>query len=292
MASDGIHTVFSSEDSTYQWWQGELLAWTHAKVKQEGSLTKLLSHEGEPRDTIVPNIFQVYPTSGKFKKTNLRPHDDYTPYNKPNALQQWLRKSPPEEDTILLIDPDCIFVSPVRMLAAPGRPVSQKVSYMSPIAERARKIVKRHCKRNASQIDAVGIPTLIHKEDLGRLVGRWVNLVAEIRDSPLSKELAGWVAEMWAYTIAAAEYGFRHIVQDLARVPLEEAADKPLIHYCYASTTTLRGKQQFKWDKREYRPWRPPKMPPKEAKQTTKVLLETLQQYAEMQENKLIRWED
>src|SRR5215469_5650674 len=101
-----IHTVFSVDGSLYQRWQADLLAYSHRKVNQPGPLTRLYSAWGEP-PAFAGQTFQTMPYC---------PHpmskDDYLPYNRIMALLTWLKQSPPSEETLLLLDPDCIFLTP------------------------------------------------------------------------------------------------------------------------------------------------------------------------------------
>jgi hypothetical protein len=43
LSDDGIHIIFSTSCSMFQRWQAELLFYSHAKVKQRGSITRLVS---------------------------------------------------------------------------------------------------------------------------------------------------------------------------------------------------------------------------------------------------------
>jgi hypothetical protein len=95
----GLHTVFSAGASLYRRWQADLLAYSHRRVDQPGPLTKLLA-SSEQASHFSGRTFQLSPYS---------PHplrgDDYAPYNKPAALNAWLREDPPSEEVVLLLDP-------------------------------------------------------------------------------------------------------------------------------------------------------------------------------------------
>ena len=45
-----------------------------------------------------------------------------------------------------------------------------------------------------------------------QLIPLWIDKTEDIRNDPTSRELlgGGWIADMWGYTIAAAEMGLRH----------------------------------------------------------------------------------
>jgi hypothetical protein len=248
-----IHTIFSVDHSAYQQWQADLLCYSHGRTGQQGPLTRLWSGAGRPSafggSTFRTPPYSPHPSS----------YDDYAPYNKPSAVMEWLRRAPPLEDTLLLLDPDCVFVAPVAIEARRGEPVAQPMSYMSLDAFRA--VIARHCNRPA-RVSGVGIPIVIHRDDLSALAAAWLQKTEAIRDDPASREVVGWVADMWGYAFAAAELGLRHRLLPLARFPGEDRADRPLIHYCY---TAADSEGRWSWDKRSYRPWRRVVEPPPSA---------------------------
>jgi hypothetical protein len=238
-----VHSVFSVDGSHYLRWQAELLAYSHRSAGQPGPLTRLWSGDGRPT-SFMGSTFRAAPYS---------PHpvsrDDYAPYNKPSALLAWLRNAPPVDDTVLLLDPDCAFVAPLAIDASRDEPLAQPLSYMQ--ADALAAVAARHCRRRAL-VRGVGIPIVIHRDDLSALAAPWLEKTEAIRDDRRSRRLVGWVAEMWGYAFAAAELGLRHRLRALARFPTEDCADLPLIHYCYASATP---DGRWSWDKRSYRPW-------------------------------------
>lgn len=176
--------------------------------------------------------------------------DDYVPYNKPAAIHRWVLTSPPIDQMVLLIDPDFVFLAPVVSLSATrGMPETQPIGYMNPSS--SPDLVKRHC-RAPDSVQAVGCPILIHWDDLRLLAGAWLQKTEEIRNDQRSREKAGWVAEMWGYTFAAAEMGICHATRELALSQFDDRDDLPLIHYCYSSADSS---GRWTWDKRSYRPW-------------------------------------
>lgn len=165
-----------------------------------------------------------------------------------------MKKSPPAEETVLILDPDCIFLEPVSR----GCPMSQPVNYLYPSRIENQKFIKKHCA-NPELVCGVGIPLLIHRGNLAEVTPLWLKKTEEIREDPQSRQWAGWVAEMWAYAFAAAELGLRHATRELAQYSSEDRADLPIVHYCYDSFDIW---QRWKWGKREYRPWKPVLEPP------------------------------
>lgn len=94
------------------------------------------------------------------------------------------------------------------------------------------ELVEKHC-RNQELVDSVGIPVLIHRDDLAAVAPLSLKKTVEIRRDWRSREIAGWVAEMWAYAFAAADLGLKHMVREMTRVDIEDLADLPIVHHCY-----------------------------------------------------------
>jgi hypothetical protein len=247
--------LFNCENSLYQHWQSELLIYTASKISQPGRIVRLLSTRDKPRSLMGDCETFVVPPHSPHPKTR----DDYSPYNKPNSIKKWLDKQSGEDCVLLIIDPDCVFLRPVTQSIKKGNPVSQDVGYMRTNVPNAQAIITRFCKRGFKLIDAVGIPTLIWKSDLELMIDRWLEITENIRSDKEMKAKAGWVAEMWGYTIAAAEAGLSHKIENLCHVPTEDKSTAPLIHYCFSSENKAKG---YKWDKRTYKPWDRVILPP------------------------------
>ncbi len=97
-----------------------------------------------------------------------------------------------------------------------------------------RWFVEKHCQ-NPELVDDVGIPNLIHKHDLVAPAPLWLKKTEEIRNDPVTRKHVGWIAEMSAYALAAAELGLRRTTYELVCVNKEDLADRPVVHYCFAS---------------------------------------------------------
>lgn len=271
------HVLFSVDGSLYQRWQAELLAYSHRRVGQRGTLTRLWSSDARP-SSFSGSTFRAAPWS---------PHpitgDDYAPYNKPSAVLQWLTVTPPADQTVLLVDPDFVFVAPIEVEVSRGEPIGQPLSYLRPNA--LAPLVARHCRRRAA-LQGVGVPILIHRDDLRELAAPWLKKTEAIRDDRRSRELAGWVAEMWGYAFAAAELGLHHEARELARFSTEDRADLPLVHYCYAVTDAA---GEWRWDKRTYHPWKRQGEAPCSAPRAAAAMIALLDACAEERGYRMLR---
>jgi hypothetical protein len=271
-----IHTVFSVDGSLFLRWQSDLLAYSHKKVGQPGALTRLYSASKTP-SPFDGNTFQTQPYS-PHPVTN----DDYPPYNKVGALGEWLALSPPEEDTVLFLDPDCIFLSACDEEVERGRPVSHPMLSMDVVKETHPEFVKRH----GFQPDAVqgmGVPTLIHRDDLKALYPLFMEKTQEVRSDPASREAVGggWTSDMWGYSFAAARLGLHHELRRLARWPYDPWTDLPFIHYAF-SCEADGGKWQ--WFKSWYKPWERIEYPP-DTPQAGAALFSLINEFAETREH-------
>jgi peptidyl serine alpha-galactosyltransferase len=274
-APERLHTVFSTDGSLYQRWQADLLAYSHRKVRQPGSLTRLFSADGPPTP-FAGTTFQTEPYS-----THPLTGDYYPANNKVMALKAWLEEAPPAEELVLLIDPDCIFLQPQRESVSYGAPIAHPIGYLDPSHEQNLEFVRKHCSR-PKLAQALGIPILIHRDDLAALSPRWLEKTEEIRNDSESREHAGWLAEMWGYIFAAAEIGLKHNIRKLARYSTENQADLPIIHYCYITSDAAK---QWVWNKRTYRPWERVPYPPDKVPLATKALIGVLNEWVAMQEH-------
>lgn len=81
--------------------------------------------------------------------------------------------------------------------------------------------VKKHCLR-PELVQGVGVPLLIHRDDLVAVAPLWLKRTEQIRADTISRALVGWTAEMRGYAFAAAELGLLHTTHDLACVSLDD----------------------------------------------------------------------
>ena len=254
-----FYTVFSTTDNPYMNWQSELLEYSWKEVGQPGELIRLVAtadREHLPSSQyakVVPTWpWDIHPLTG----------DQYLIYNKPASLSQWLATDKPE-GTVLFIDPDCVFRAPVHRKVLEGHPVSQnwiewrpELTYYPPDQGPPFDLIKQFCKKNLDLVRGVMIPTLIHTNDLKRLVPRWLEVTGQIRQGVRNREGRPlWESDMFGYIIAAAEYGLVHEQANLGICtnwsPMD-VPDAPIIHYCQSIQS---NEGEALWNKRSYQPW-------------------------------------
>jgi hypothetical protein len=239
--------MVSFEPGNYQDWQLELLAYTHRKVGQDGSLTALAS----VKEGAILKDYGIEVIRTRWMSKHPLTRDHYPPYNKPASFCDYFNTVPDRGEMLLLVDPDMIFVKPWNHHG--DVPVAEETSYMHP-ARCGKKIIHRHCKRNPGQVQPIGFPLIVSEEELRAITDRWYILTEEMRGDRLTLKDGGWVVEMWAFVVAAAECGVEFQVKRNCSFSNENLhPDHRLIHYTYATTS----RSGFHWDKRQYKPWSP-----------------------------------
>jgi hypothetical protein len=203
--------------------------------------------------------------------------DRYSPYNRIVGLRTWLDSGGGGE-TLLLLDPDCVFLAPVLMRVRRGAAVTQAVGHMDIDAD--QELVLRHCRRPDAVQPVATFSTFIHRDDLQELLPAWLEKTLAIRADSASRSRADWIADMWGYAFAAAELGLQHELRPITHDQWDDARDRPLIHYCQASASPDR---QWSWDKRTYRPWERVPSPPPGTPLASVELIRLLNEYVELQ---------
>ena len=264
-----LHTVFSISQQPYQAWQAELLSYSHARAGQEGPVTCLVSTNDPPQPMQIPTFViasrSPHPVTG----------DDYAPYNKPYALSYWAKVAETDKDGVLILDPDCVFLRPIRIAPLSNRPLATPVTYMH--ARSVQDALRRHWA-NLAELQPIAIPIVIHRDDLAQLAPLWSTRTEELRADPVARSALGWICEMWGCSIAAAQLGLRFQLQPLCTYPTDDDVERPIIHYCYESTSR---DGRWRWDKRGYRPWERVPMPPASAPRAAIALAELINNFVE-----------
>ena len=184
-----MHTVFSTECTSYFDWQSVGLFYSHQEVLQPGYITRLMAcdhPDGYAGAGIGPT--HVHPNYGNPKNNHV--HDRYTPYNKPGALQHWLDNTytgtEPPPEYVLLVDPDTIFRKPIdchrELGVRPGVAASSPRPYLEGVDNgMAAQFVSPEA---VGRIDKVGGFLCLHIDDLRKVVPLWINFTVQMRKNP------------------------------------------------------------------------------------------------------------
>lgn len=255
-----MRVIFSCENTAYMRWQAELLHYTYARAGMRAQLTALVSATGEPLQGFTCETFRVSNYKSRMGK------DTYEPLNKPGGISEWAAKPGPADESVLIVDPDSVFVRPVAQPGSlnRGQAYADAHDYMRPELEYNRLAIERHCRPEfRSRVQPVGIYILMRRDDMTMVASRWLQKAMEIRSDKICRAKmphGGWISEMLAYTIAAAECGIRHHLSHFAQTTGSGSLSCPIIHYCFPINASGRHWQKEQqepvlWSKWGYRPW-------------------------------------
>jgi hypothetical protein len=258
-----MRVIFSCENTRYMRWQAELLHYSYARSGMRAQLTALVSQTGEPLSGFTCESFRVSNYKARL------PNGIYEPLNKPGGIREWVACGGPPDETVLIVDPDSFFIRPVPDPGPlrRGEACADAHDYMRPDIDYNRLVLDRHCRRECrAGFQPVGIYILIRRDDLAALAPRWLDKTMAIRsDNACRAKLPndGWISEMLAYAVVAAECGIRHRISRFAQSTGTGSLQCPIIHYCFpvnASGRDWRQEQQEPalWSKWDYKPWEHP----------------------------------
>lgn len=237
-AAHTYRILVSAQCKAYQDWQSLACYWAARKNWPAATFTRLMSctETQYPFDFVVPTVYvrdwEHHPVTG----------DNYAPYNRPVGLVEHMASV--TEDVVVIVDPDMLIRKPLDSIAvSKGRPVAQLYNYMD------FSFLTPQDKERLGNPQPIGAPYIIHRDDLARLAPLWLSMTEKVR-SRFTKE-AGWIAEMYGYSMAAAQLGLRHVVMDdmSARPPFTCTPDPYVLHFDIKITSG----SEFSWDKRSYK---------------------------------------
>ncbi|KAG5038784.1 hypothetical protein JHK82_019607 [Glycine max] len=299
-----FHVAVTATDAAYSQWQCRIMYYWYKKVKDMpgsdmGKFTRIV-HSGRP-DQLMDEIptFVVDPLPAGLDRVQVSSQErhggakfwwehsesgtrgsilaqGYVVMNRPWAFVQWLEKADIEEEYILMAEPDHIFVNPLPNLTNGNQPAGYPFFYIKPV-KHGKIIRKFYPKANGpiTDIDPIGnSPVIIQKVNsqlqslLEEIAPTWVNISLQMKDDPETDETFGWVLEMYAYAVASALHGVRHILHDnfMLQPPWDfDVENKFIIHYTYACDYNLKGELtygkigEWRFNKRFYLTGPPPK---------------------------------
>ncbi|PUZ53422.1 hypothetical protein GQ55_5G051500 [Panicum hallii var. hallii] len=214
-----IHTLFSTECSSYFDWQTVGLMHSFRLSGQPGNITRLLSCTDEDLKNykghdLAPTHY--VPSMSRHPLTG----DWYPAINKPAAVLHWLNHVQTDAEFIVILDADMIMrgpITPWEYGAKLGHPVSTPYEYLIG----CDNILAKIHTRNPSACDKVGGVIIMHIDDLRRFAILWLHKSEEVRADKahyatnITGDIyaSGWISEMYGYSFAAAEINLRHIIR-------------------------------------------------------------------------------
>ncbi|XP_052196220.1 peptidyl serine alpha-galactosyltransferase [Diospyros lotus] len=213
-----IHTIFSTECTTYFDWQTVGLIHSFRLSGQPGNITRLLSCTDEELKQYAGHDLaptHYVPSMSRHPLTG----DWYPAINKPAAVLHWLNHADIDAEFIVILDADMIVrgpITPWEFKAARGQPVSTPYDYLIGCDN---ELAKLHT-RNPQACDKVGGVIIMHIDDLRKFALLWLHKTEEVRadTAHYAKNItgdiyeSGWISEMYGYSFGAAELNLRHLI--------------------------------------------------------------------------------
>ncbi|KAL5717821.1 Peptidyl serine alpha-galactosyltransferase [Ranunculus cassubicifolius] len=213
-----MHTLFSTECTTYFDWQTVGLVHSFHLSGQPGNITRLLSCTDEELKRykghdLAPTHY--VPSMSRHPLTG----DWYPAINKPAAVLHWLNHVDTDAEYIVILDADMILRSPItpwEFKAGRGYPVSTPYDYLIGCDNELAKLHTSH----PDACDKVGGVIIMHIDDLRKFAMLWLHKTEEVRadKAHYSRNLtgdvyeSGWISEMYGYSFGAAELKLRHVI--------------------------------------------------------------------------------
>jgi hypothetical protein len=259
-----VQVIFSCENTAYMWWQAELLRYSYAQAGMDAELTALVAANEEPEIEFPCNMVSVANYKDSVPEVSL------LVLNKPGGIAEWASLDGPRDETVLIVDPDSVFV---RRVDDPGpleagEVYSEEHDYMNVDIPGNRTVIERHCREEfRGRVQPVGIYICIQRGCLAELAARWLEKSIEIAGDPVCREAlsgTGWLSDMWGYAIAAAELGLHHHLRGFSQMTGSDSLRNPIIHYCFPlmesreDSWKLDTQKPVLWSKWTYSPWDDP----------------------------------
>ncbi|KAL4563568.1 hypothetical protein LXL04_027611 [Taraxacum kok-saghyz] len=280
-----FHVAVTATDTVYIKWQCRIMYYWYKKTKdmvgsEMGKFTRIL-HSGK-QDNLMDEIptFVAEPLPSGLDR-------GYVVLNRPWAFVQWLEKATIEEEYILMAEPDHIFINPLPNLARAEYPAGYSFFYIEP--KKNENIIRKYypIENGAiNNVDPIGnSPVIIRKDLLKKIAPTWMNVSLRMKNDPETDKAFGWVLEMYAYAVASALHGVKHILRkDFMLQPPEdmETRYRFILHYTYACDFDMEGESTigniggWHFDKRDYLQEPPPRnisMPPPEVPESVRTLV-------------------
>ncbi len=277
--------LISAQCKPYQDWQAASAYHSIKKVWPESNITRILACDN-PESYKYTEIMPSFIT----KDYTFYDKEEYLPFNRPGSLIEYFAYNDPEEEYLIIMDPDMILLKKIDLKPTIGNAIGQFYDHMnygqapgkpntgqglkkiakkllpSKIASKASfsgepEKLSRASKGSEFKAQPVGAPIIICKQDLQKIAPLWLYYTHLIRTDPECKHIAGWIAEMHGYALASAHLGIYHtLMNDLADRTPYNVKDPYILHYdlehtSAASAVTKGGNasgENFKWDKRDY----------------------------------------
>jgi hypothetical protein len=265
--------IYSISNSPYQEWQADLLDYSFQKVNQPGTLIRLCSEDAKYPDRERPDS-KVGLTIYTPNYSRLTPELDWPIMNKVGALAYLFKEhSFHDEDTLIFLDPDMIFIKSWDPEVKMGSACGQKWKGYGIAYCQKTSVEPELCP--AGDDDCLMYPFAIKAGDMKMMVEDIVYFSTQGY-----MKCNDWMADMSAFVIAMVKH--KIATETVENIGLcsnwdnSNDEEAPIMHYCQPIRD--RSNKEI-WGKWVYRPW---EVPPNCSQATNKVdreLLKMLREY-------------
>eukprot|EP00798_Chlamydomonas_sp_ICE-L_P020998 gene20998-27856_t len=290
LPGDTVHTVFTSSGDHYQNFQTRIMYGTYKLVQKMPGGERMTGFTRILHRTVPDLLMDEVPTFHVWD--TLDPACDgwckYPVVNRPNAIAQFFQAVTKNASMlkgawILMAECDYVWMSPMKVPGDaydPSFPAKQYLfDYIMPTHPDAAPHIQRLFgkDKNISLVPASGpAPVLMRWDDWNSIIPDYTAASARMElDEPMVKQLA-WMREMYAWDVAVA-------MNPQVKIDTQKPPDSTLIvqppfdlgmfnaslcHYTWGAIYHEKGKEIYRWEKRDYNELnfvvKPPqiKMPP------------------------------
>lgn len=267
------YIIYSISNSPYQVWQADLLDYSFLKVKQPGTLIRLCSEDAKyPNREIPISKAGITLTTPNYSK--ITPDLDWPIMNKVGSLSYIFNKKYfRDEDTLIFLDPDMIFLKPWDPEVQRGTAYGQKWKGYGIKYCQNTSIQPELCPD--SEDECLMYPFAIKAGDMQLMIED-----IEYFATQGYMKHNDWMADMSAFVIAMVNNNIKtETIENIGLCSNWDNCndeDAPIMHYC---KPILDKFDKEIWGKWVYRPW---EMVPDSSQATNKVdreLLQLLREY-------------
>jgi hypothetical protein len=273
--TSGRYIIYSISNSPYQEWQADLLDYSFMNVQQPGELIRLCSIDSKNPKRKIP-LSKAGLTLGTPNFSRLTPDIDWPVMNKPGSLKFLFSKNLfNDEDTLMFLDPDMIFIKPWEPEVESGRAFGQMWKGYS----------TQYCQKTSIQPDLC--PAGAHQSlmyPFAIKAGDMKDIVHDIERFSRAGYLKcnDWMADMSAFVTAMVNNGIgmetRENIGLCNNWDNTDDQSAPIVHYC----RPIKNRDgDIIWGKWRYQPWKTPPHFSQTTNHVDRQVLKILRQYIE-----------
>lgn len=258
-------------DHKYQWWQLQLATYHLQRVRQPGKIVTLMTTDN-PASFKMPYSCDA-PFSGCpffiTRDYTIGPDgDSFVVYNRAHAIRDYLHRLAEDQakgidvqyTNVVIIEPDMLMLKPIQIIAERFKPLGFHYFYMEEnyFWGNNSQLLKM-CTTNPKIVRAIGVPYVIHIDDLRAMLPLWIDKTRVMRlEQPwVEGHPRSWIADMWGFACVLSDLGWAGAYDDPEMAP-EPPIDPDVfprsvaIHYTYGNIIKRDDGTEWRFDKRDW----------------------------------------